>query len=100
MWEVRSRQTPHCAGRLWLERCKTGSWFFTMQIDNPDLWWPVNQGPQTLHDLLIEVDERQINRRVGLRRLDLVSEPDEVGRSFMFVVNGPAGLCDGCKLDS
>ncbi len=65
-----------------------GQLVFTMQIDNPDLWWPVNQGPQTLHDLLIEVDERQINRRVGLRRLDLVSEPDEVGRSFMFVVNG------------
>ena len=65
-----------------------GQLVFTMQIDNPDLWWPVNQGPQTLHDLLIEVDGRQINRRVGLRKLELVSEPDEVGRSFMFVVNG------------
>ncbi len=41
-----------------------------------------------MYDLLIEVDERQINRRVGLRKLDLVSKPDEVGRSFMFVVNG------------
>ena len=67
---------------------RDGQLVFTMQIDNPDLWWPVNQGPQTLHDLLIEVDGRQINRRVGLRKLELVSEPDEVGRSFMFVVNG------------
>ena len=64
-----------------------GAVSFTLDITDPDLWWPVNLGPQTLHDLVIDIDGHLIMRRVGLRKLELVSEPDAVGRSFMFRVN-------------
>jgi len=67
--------------------CTAEAVIFTLDIADPDLWWPVNQGPQTLHDLVIDLDGRQITKRVGLRKLELVSVPDAVGRSFMFRIN-------------
>ena len=60
---------------------------FTFEITSPDLWWPVHQGPQTLHDLVITIDGQSLTKRIGLRKIDLVSIPDEVGRSFMLQVN-------------
>ena len=60
----------------------------SFRIDAPDLWWPAGLGPQVLHDLVITAGPATATRRIGLRRLDLVSEPDAAGRSFGFRVNG------------
>ena len=60
---------------------------FEFHISDPELWWPVHQGPQTLHELVIDIDKHQVKKRIGLRKLELVSEPDNVGRSFKFHVN-------------
>ncbi|ROU04419.1 glycoside hydrolase family 2 protein [Histidinibacterium lentulum] len=57
-------------------------------IDDPQLWWPAGQGAQVLHDLTVTLGGTSVKRRIGLRSLDLVSEPDEIGRSFGFRVNG------------
>ena len=46
---------------------------FTFEITSPALWWPVHQGPQTLLDLVITLDGRTVTKRVGLRRMELVS---------------------------
>ncbi|MCT8161321.1 beta-mannosidase [Pseudoruegeria sp. SHC-113] len=61
---------------------------FTFEIANPALWWPAGQGAQPLHDLEITIGTAQTSLRIGLREIELVSEPDEVGRSFGFRVNG------------
>jgi beta-mannosidase len=60
----------------------------SFHIDAPDLWWPAGLGAQVLHDLVITAGPATATRRIGLRRLDLVSEPDAAGRSFGFRVNG------------
>ena len=60
----------------------------SFHIDAPDLWWPAGLGPQVLHDLVITAGRATATRRIGLRRLDLVSEVDAAGRSFGFSVNG------------
>jgi len=60
----------------------------TLRIDNPALWWPAGLGPQTLHDLTVTMGSARATRRIGLRDLALVSEPDAAGRSFGFRVNG------------
>ena len=63
-------------------------------IPNPALWWPRGMGEQPLYDVNIELLDAEGNilddahRRVGLRTLELVQEPDEHGTSFRFRCNG------------
>lgn len=59
-----------------------------LTVADPALWWPAGQGAQVLHDLTITYGPAQMTRRIGFREIDLVSEPDEAGRSFGFRVNG------------
>ncbi len=59
-----------------------------VRIPDPDLWWPVGQGAQVLHDLVVTCGQTSVTRRIGLRDLALVSAPDAAGRSFGFAVNG------------
>ncbi len=56
-------------------------------IENPDLWWPVGLGAQTLHDLTVTLGDVTETRRIGLRKIDLVTEPDDAGLSFAIHVN-------------
>ncbi len=59
-----------------------------VSIADPQLWWPAGQGDQHLYDLTVSVGDQTETRKIGLRTLELISEPDEIGRSFLFTVNG------------
>lgn len=57
-------------------------------LTDPDLWWPAGLGAQALHDLTVTVGEATAHRRIGLRRIELVTEPDAAGTGFKLRVNG------------
>jgi len=59
-----------------------------IDLHRPELWWPAGQGKQVLHDATIAIPGDTVTRRVGLRRIELVAEPDEAGVSMFFRVNG------------
>lgn len=65
----------------------------SVQIDNPELWWPNGWGDQPLYDLSLTLKDAagkvldQTHKRIGLRKLEVVREEDEAGRSFYFRVN-------------
>jgi len=65
---------------------------FDFEIHDPELWWPAGQRgdayASVVHQLCIECDQAKITKNVGLRTIELVSEPDDIGRSFLFRVNG------------
>lgn len=69
----------------------------TLTIPNPKLWWPAGQGAQVLHDLVVTGGGATANRRIGLREMRLVSEPDAAGRSFGVQVNGRAVFAKGAN---
>ncbi len=65
----------------------------SVDIDNPQLWWPNGYGAQPLYDVSVtllhgdaQADAR--THRLGLRTIALRQERDQWGRSFEFVVNG------------
>ncbi len=62
-------------------------------ISNPDLWWPIGYGNQPLYDFDIQIfDGNHIiyneEKKIGLRSIKLVQNPDSIGQSFTFKVNG------------
>ena len=65
----------------------------SIQIPNPELWWPNGYGKQPLYKINFTLsragkplDEREYT--LGFRTLELHREPDQWGESFTFVVNG------------
>ena len=72
-----------------------------VRIDAPQLWWPNGYpstslrtgGEQPLYQASVELHQGDIllekrGYQLGLRTIELRQEPDEWGRSFVFVVNG------------
>lgn len=61
----------------------------TLEVPSPALWWPNGMGGQDLYEVILETAEGQREvKRIGLRTLELVREPDEFGESFRFRING------------
>lgn len=58
------------------------------KVAKPVLWWPNGFGRQKLYTSSVSVEGRTIERRVGLRTIELVREPDGEGETFYFKVNG------------
>ena len=52
------------------------------------IWWPNGEGDAVLHDLEVRLGEQVVKKKVGLRTIELRRQPDEVGTSFEFMVNG------------
>lgn len=74
-----------------------GSAKATFTIEDPLLWWPAGQGEQNLYDVTVTLGDTKLEKRIGLCDIKLVSEPDEVGRSFRFEVNGRAIFAKGAN---
>ncbi len=57
-------------------------------IDAPGLWWPAGLGGQPLHDVTVSLGSMRKTRRIGLRKIELITEKDASGMGFRFRVNG------------
>ncbi|MDW7690846.1 glycoside hydrolase family 2 protein [Flammeovirgaceae bacterium SG7u.111] len=62
------------------------------EILDPKRWWPNGMGEQYLYDVEVKLTNKNVadsgKKRIGLRTVKLVTEPDEIGTSFYFEVNG------------
>ena len=59
----------------------------SVAIQNPQIWWPAGQGDQPLYDLEVSFASTKATRRIGLRKMKLVTEQDAAGLGFKFRVN-------------
>ncbi len=64
-------------------------------VEAPKLWWPAGSGEQYLYDLEVECETQIERRKIGLRTVELLTTPDEVGSRFAFKVNGVEIFCRG-----
>ena len=76
-----------------------------VEIDNPPLWWPNGEGPQDFYEYAIDEDgvvgrvspSAAQRRRIGLRKLEVVSEVDAIGKSLVFRVNNRSIFAKGAN---
>ena len=69
-------------------RAQGGAATLSLTLYRPELWWPAGQGKQVLHDATVSIPGDRVERKVGLRTVELVAEPDDAGVSMFFRVNG------------
>jgi beta-mannosidase len=66
-------------------------------VENPTLWWPAGNGAQHLYPLEIECEDETVRRDIGLRHIELLTDPDEAGARFAFKVNSREIFCRGAN---
>lgn len=69
-------------------------------VSSPKLWYPHGYGEQPLYTVTATVltngaETHQTSRRTGFRKGELIQEPDTIGKSFYFRVNGVDVFCGG-----
>jgi beta-mannosidase len=65
----------------------------TVDLPDPELWWPRGHGEQPLYDLTVTLTDGDTpldtwQRRIGFRTIELDRTADEHGTGFTLVVNG------------
>lgn len=71
-----------------------------LTLNAPSLWMPNGYGEQTLYDVevIISADHDRLHsnsRRIGIRKVELVQQPDQSGKSFYFRINEVDIFCGG-----
>ncbi|MGN6548924.1 MAG: beta-mannosidase [Pararhizobium sp.] len=69
----------------------------TLTIQGPRLWWPAGSGDQALYTLTLDTPSERLSRTIGLREIELLTDPDEAGSRFAFRVNGVEIFCRGAN---
>lgn len=66
-------------------------------IKNAERWWPNGYGKQKLYPLLVTIAEDRIEKKLGLRELEIITNEDNKGMSLVFRVNGVDIFCKGAN---
>lgn len=79
---------------------KDGVATIQFQAKEPKLWYPHGYGEQPLYKITATLSADDLNlheatRCTGFRKGELVQQPDEIGKTFFFRVNGVDVFCGG-----
>ncbi|KAF2431537.1 beta-mannosidase precursor [Tothia fuscella] len=70
------------------------------ELNNVQLWYPHGYGGQPMYDAIATVspDDKAYDtnyRRVGFRKVELIQQPDSIGKTFYFRINNVDVFCGG-----
>jgi len=83
-------------------RSAAGKQDFQFKIEDPKLWWPNGFGEQFLYNVKFRISiegevQIKIDKKIGLRRVELEREPENGGESFRFRINNVKVFCKGAN---
>lgn len=78
-------QTARAEVQLWPGTNKAT---LSVTLNAPRLWWPVGHGAQEMYDLNVQIGDCTRHLRIGLRDIEMVTDPDDTGHRFAFRING------------
>ena len=84
-------------GEAMVTHVNGGAIDLSLTIAEPALWWPAGYGDQPLYDAVVTIPSDRTTKRIGLRRLRLINEPDAAGASMTFEINGVAVFAKGAN---
>lgn len=67
------------------------------EIEQPRLWWPAGSGEQPLYMIDVTIPGDHVRRQVGIRKVELLTDPDEAGSRFAFRINDREIFCKGAN---
>lgn len=68
-----------------------------VRIRSPKLWWPNGCGKANLYRLQVRVGGDSLEKRIGLRTIEVRNVENSHGLSLTFVVNGVPVFCKGAN---
>ena len=84
-------------GEAMVTHADGGAIDLSLTVQEPLLWWPAGTGDQPLYEAAIAIPGDRTTKRIGLRRLRLINEPDAAGASMTFELNGVPIFCKGAN---
>ncbi len=84
-------------GVAMVTHARGGTIDLSLTIAEPLLWWPAGYGDQPLYPASVEIPGARVEKRIGIRKLRLINEPDAAGTSMTFEVNGTPIFAKGAN---
>lgn len=76
----------------------------SFNIESPKLWWPNEMGEQAMTTFKVNVEDTNdgtstapVTVTTGIRKVELVQEPDSIGKSMFFRINGKDVFAKGAN---
>ena len=69
----------------------------SLEVNNPELWWPAGYGGQNLYGLEVTTGNDGVSKKIGFRKAEVLSRADKNGTEMTVRINNKHIFCKGAN---